>query len=66
MGDTSDSTMVLSSSKKETKESLDKQALRGGGLACPDETSEWGSLKEARMGDCPKLPTIDHWQTVEE
>ena len=60
------STMVLSSSQNETKESLDKQDSRGGGLACPDKTSEWRSLKEAGTGDCPKLPTMEHWQEVEE
>jgi hypothetical protein len=57
---TFDSTIALSSSQKETKESLEEQDLRGGGLACPDKTKEWRSWKEAGMGDCPKLPTIEH------
>ena len=33
-------TMALSSSQKETKESLEEQDSRAGGLTCPDETSE--------------------------
>ena len=45
-------TMELSSSQKETKESLEEQDSRGGGLTCPDETSEWRSLNKAGIGDC--------------
>ena len=54
------STMALSSSQKETKESLDEQDSRGGGLPCPDETGEWRSWKEVGIGDCPKLPMMEH------
>ena len=57
---TSASTMALSSSQKETKESLDEQDSRAGGLACPDETSEWRSQKEVGIGDCQKSPTMEH------
>ena len=56
------STMALRSSQKETKESLEEQDLRGGGLPCPDETSEWRSLNKAGMGDCLKSPKMGHWQ----
>ena len=55
-------TMVLSSSQKETKESLEEQDSRGGGLTCPDETSEWRSLNKAGIGDCLKSPRMGHWQ----
>ena len=60
MGGTTVSMMVLSASQKEMKESLDKQDSRAGGLACPDKTSEWSSLKEAGIGDCLKSPTMGH------
>ena len=58
-------TMALSSFQKETKESLEEQDLRGGGLTCPDETSEWRSLNKAGIGDCLKLPKMGHWQHAE-
>ena len=58
-------TMALSSSQKETKESLEEQDLRGGGLTCPDETSEWRSLNKAGIGDCLKSPKMGHWQHTE-
>ena len=54
--------MALSSSQKETKESLEEQDLRGGGLTCPDETSEWRSLNKVGMGDRLKSPKMGHWQ----
>ena len=59
-------TMALSSSQKESKESLEEQDLRGGGLTCPDETSEWRSLNKAGIGDCLKSPKMGHWQHAEE
>ena len=59
-------TMALSSSQKETKESLEDWDLRGGGLPCPDETSEWRSLNKAGIGDCLKSPKMGHWQHAEE
>ena len=50
--DTSGSTMALSSFQKEMKESeSEEQDSRGGGLTCPDETSEWRSLNKAGIGD---------------
>ena len=52
--------MVLSSSQKEMKESCEEQDSREGGLACPDETGEWSSLKDPGMRDCPKLPTMEY------
>ena len=58
-------TMALSSSQKETKESLEEQDSRGGGLTCPDETSEWRSLNRAGIGDCLKSPRMGHWQHAE-
>ena len=58
-------TMALSSSQKETKESLEEQDPRGGGLTCPDETSEWRSLNKAGIGDCLKSPRMGHWQHAE-
>ena len=54
--------MALSSSQKEKKESLEEQDSRGGGLTCPDETSEWRSLNKAGIGDCLKSPKMGHWQ----
>ena len=44
-------TMALSLSQKETKESLEDWDSRGGGLPCPDETSEWRSLNRAGIGE---------------
>ena len=58
-------TMALSSFQKETKESLEEQDSRGGGLTCPDETSEWRSLNKAGIGDCLKSPKMGHWQHAE-
>ena len=55
-------TMALSWSQKETKDSLVDWDSRGGGLPCPDETSEWRSLNRAGMGDCRKSPKMGHWQ----
>ena len=55
-------TMELSSSQKEMKESLVDRDSRGGGLPCPDETSEWRSLNRAGIGDCRKSPRMGHWQ----
>ena len=55
-------TVELSSSQKETKESLKEQDSRGGALTCPDETSEWRSLNKAGIGDCLKSPKMGHWQ----
>ena len=65
MGGNVGETMALSSSQKETKESLEEQDLRGG-LTCPDETSEWRSLNKAGIGDCLKSPKMGHWQHAEE
>ena len=65
MDGTVDETMVLSSSQKETKESPEEQDSRGGGLTCPDETSEWRSWNKAGIGDCVKSPKMGHWQHVE-
>ena len=65
-GDNVGETMVLSSSQKETKESLEDWDSRGGGLPCPDETSEWRSLNKAGIGDCRKSPKMGHWQHNEE
>ena len=64
-GDSVGKTMALSSSQKETKESLEEQHLRGGGLPCPDETSGWRSLNKAGIGDCLKSPKMGHWQHAE-
>ena len=58
-------TMVLSSSQKGAKESLEEQDSRGGGLTCPDETSEWRSRNKAGIGDCLKSPKMGHWQHAE-
>ena len=59
-------TMALSSFQKETKESPEEQDSRGGGLPCPDETSEWRSLNRPGIGDCLKSPKMEHWQHAEE
>ena len=59
-------TMALSSSQKETKESPEEQDSRGGGLTCPDETSEWRSRNKVGIGDCLKSPKMGHWQQAEE
>ena len=59
-------TMALSLSQKETKESLEEQDSRGGGLTCPDETSEWRSQNRAGIGDCLKSPKMGHWQHAKE
>ena len=59
-------TMELSSFQKETKDSLVDWDSRGGGLPCPDETSEWRSLNRAGTGDCLKSPKMGHWQHAEE
>ena len=59
-------TMALSSFQKETKESLEEQDSMGGGLTCPDETSEWRSLNKAGIEDCLKSPKMGHWQHAEE
>ena len=56
----------LSSFQKETKESPEEQDSRGGGLTCPDETSEWRSRNRAGIGDCLKSPKMGHWQHDEE
>ena len=66
MGGNVGETMVLSWSQKETKDSLVDRDSRGGGLPCPDETSEWRSLNRAGIGDCRKSPKMGHWQTAEE
>ena len=58
-------TMELSCSQKETKDSLEDLDSRGGGLPCPDETSEWRSLNRAGIGDCRKSPKMGHWQHAE-
>ena len=63
--DTVGETMALSSSQKETKESLEDWDSRGGGLPCPDETSEWRSRNRAGIGDCRKSPKMGHWQHAE-
>ena len=55
-------TMELSSAQNETKDSLVDWDSRGGGLPCPDETSEWRSLNRAGIGDCLKSPRMGHWQ----
>ena len=62
MGGSVGETMELSSSQKETKESEVDRDSRGGGLPCPDETSEWRSLNKAGIGDCRKSPRMGHWQ----
>ena len=59
-------TMALSSSQKEMKDSLVDWDSRGGGLPCPDETSEWRSWNKAGIGDCRKSPRMGHWQHAEE
>ena len=64
-GDNVGETMALSSSQKETKESLEEQDSRGGGLTRPDKTSEWRSLNKAGIGDCLKSPKMGHWQHAE-
>ena len=64
-GDNVGEMTALSSSQKETKESLEEQDLRGGGLSCPNETSEWRSLNKAGIGDCLKSPKMGHWQHAE-
>ena len=61
MGGTSASTMALNSSQNEIKESSEEQDLRGGGLLHPDETGEWRSQNDPGIGDCLKLPTMEHW-----
>ena len=66
MGGIFGKTMALSSSQKETKESLEEQDSRGGELTCPDETSEWRSPNKVGIGDCQKSPKIGHWQHDEE
>ena len=65
-GDTSGSIMALSSFQNETKElESEEQDSRGGGLPCPDETSEWRSLNKVGIGDCLKSPKMGHWQHAE-
>ena len=60
-------TIALSSSQNETKESEDKETgSRGGGLPCPDETSEWRSQNKVGIGDCLKSPRMGHWQHAKE
>ena len=54
--------MELSCSQKETKDSEVDLDSRGGGLPCPDETSEWRSRNKAGIGDCLKSPKMGHWQ----
>ena len=54
-------TMELSWPQKETKESGVDLDSRGGGLPCPDETSEWRSRNKAGTGDCRKSPRMGHW-----
>ena len=66
MDNTIGETMVLRSSQKEAKESLEDWDSRGGGLPCPDETSEWRSLNRVGIGDCRKSPKMGHWQHTEE
>ena len=58
-------TMELSSSQNETKDSGVDLDSRGGGLPCPDETSEWRSRNRAGTGDCRKSPRMGHWQADE-
>ena len=58
--------MALSSAQKETKDSLVDWDSRGGGLPCPDETSEWRSRNKAGTGDCRKSPKMGHWQHAAE
>ena len=65
-GDTTGATMVLSSSQNETKDSLGDWGSRGGGLPCPDETSEWRSQNKVGIGDCLKSPRMGHWQHAKE
>ena len=62
MGGNVGETMALSSSQKEMKDSLVDWDSRGGGLPCPDETSEWRSLNKVGIGDCLKSPKMGHWQ----
>ena len=57
--------MELSCSQNETKDSGVDLDSRGGGLPCPDETSEWRSLNKAGIGDCLKSPRMGHWQHAE-
>ena len=52
------STMVLSSSQKETKESLEEQDSREGGLTCPDKTSEWRSLNKGGLPEVTQNGTL--------
>ena len=73
------STMVLSSSQKETKEEESKETdsrgggrscpnetdSRGGGHSCPNKTSAWRSLNKAGTGEDWKSPMISHWQASE-
>ena len=59
-------TMELSSSQNEMKDLFVDWDSRGGGLPCPDETSEWRSLNKAGIGDCWKSPKMGHWQHAEE
>ena len=65
-GDNVGETMALSSFQKETKDSLVDWDSRGGGLPCPDETSEWRSWNKAGIGDCRKSPKMGHWQHAAE
>ena len=65
MDDNVGETMALSSLQKETKDSLVDWDSRGGGLPCPDETSEWRSRNKAGIGDCRKSPKMGHWQHEE-
>ena len=60
MDGTSASMMVLSSSQMDTKESVEEQDSRGGGVAGPDEIRVWRSLKHPGTGDLSKLPTMEH------
>ena len=55
-----------SSKKIVLKITMSMTDLRGGGLPCPDETSEWRSLNKAGIGDCLKSPKMGHWQHAEE
>ena len=65
-GDNVGEMMELSSSQNETKDSLVDWDSRGGGLPCPDKTSEWRSLNKAGIGDCRKSPKMGHWQHAAE
>ena len=65
-GDNVGEMMALRSSQKETKDSLVDWDSRGGGLPCPDETSEWRSRNKAGIGDCRKSPKMGHWQHAAE